>query len=118
MFKRLALFSVVGGAVAVFGQTAPAAQDVPAPESTATPAAQPTAQPQGGLKRRDEPQPAGPYQIAAGTHVVLSMINSVSTKQAQPGDRIYPETAFPVVSGTRIVIPPGSWVTGTIPAVK
>jgi hypothetical protein len=48
----------------------------------------------------------------------LSMINSVSTKQAQIGDRIYLETAFPVLAGNRIVIPQGSWVTGTVTEVK
>jgi type IV secretion system protein VirB10 len=46
------------------------------------------------------------------------MINSVSTKQAMVGDRIYLETAFPILSGNRIVIPQGSWVTGTISEVK
>ena len=125
MYKRLALMFVLGGAVTAFGQFAPAAQQAPATESTARPAAQapaaevPAAQTPGqdGFKHREEPQ-VGPYQIAAGTHVLLSMINSVSTKQAQPGDRLYLETAFPVLSGTRIVIPQGSWVTGTITEVK
>jgi type IV secretion system protein VirB10 len=46
------------------------------------------------------------------------MINSVSTKVALPGDRIYLETAFPVLVSGRIVIPSGSWVMGTITAVK
>ncbi len=46
------------------------------------------------------------------------MINSVSTKQAVVGDRLYLETAFPVLSEGRIVIPQGSWVTGTITEVK
>jgi hypothetical protein len=105
MCKRVALMFVFVGAVIGFGQEATA----PAPDSS---------QPQGGFKRREEPQPAGPYQVAAGTHVLLNMINSVSTKQAQPGDRLYLETAFPVLSGTRIVIPQGSWVTGTITEVK
>jgi hypothetical protein len=126
MYKRLALLFVLGGAVTAFGQFAPAAESGPAPESTAAPQAQapaaqtPAAQApaEGGFRRREEPQAAGPYQIAAGTRVLLSMINSVSTKQAQVGDRIYLETAFPVLSGTRIVIPQGSWVTGTITEVK
>ena len=74
---------------------------------------------QDGLKARTEKQtPPGTYDIAAGTHVLLSMINSVSTKQAAVGDRIYLETAFPVLSGNRIIIPQGSWVTGTITEVK
>jgi type IV secretion system protein VirB10 len=46
------------------------------------------------------------------------MINSVSTKQAQIGDRIYLETAFPVLADNKIVIPQGSWVTGTVTEVK
>jgi len=46
------------------------------------------------------------------------MINSVSTKQAAVGDRIYLETAFPILTNGRIVIPQGSWVTGTITDVK
>jgi type IV secretion system protein VirB10 len=58
------------------------------------------------------------YRVDAGTHVLLSMINSVSTKQAVPGDRIYLETAFPVLVNGRIIIPQGSWVTGTITDVK
>ncbi len=74
---------------------------------------------QDGFKNRTENQsPPGSYEVAAGTHVLLSMINSVSTKQAAVGDRIYLETAFPVLSGNRIVIPQGSWVTGTITEVK
>ena len=46
------------------------------------------------------------------------MINSVSTKQALVGDRLYLETGFPIVSAGHIVIPQGSWVTGTITEVK
>jgi type IV secretion system protein VirB10 len=46
------------------------------------------------------------------------MINSVSTKQAVVGDRIYLETAFPVIANSKIIVPQGSWVTGTITEVK
>ena len=79
----------------------------------------PNASGQTGLKQREgvaaEP---GAYHIEAGTHILLNMINSVSTKQAAIGDRIYLETAFPVLAQKRIVIPQGSWVTGTITEVK
>ena len=64
------------------------------------------------------PKPASPYVVAPGTRILLSMINSVSTKQATIGDRIYLETAFPVVASGKMVIPQGSWVTGTITSVK
>ena len=46
------------------------------------------------------------------------MINSLSTKTAAVGDRIYLETAFPVLSGGKVVIPQGSWVQGTVTQVK
>ena len=54
------------------------------------------------------------FQVEPGTHIPLSLINSVSTKHAAAGDRVYLETVFPILSGGRIVIPPGSYVMGTI----
>src|SRR5262245_13316478 len=35
-----------------------------------------------------------------------------------PGDPVYLQTSFPVVAGNRIVIPPGSYVSGTVTDVK
>lgn len=58
------------------------------------------------------------YTVAAGTKVPLQLINSISTKSAQIGDRVYLQTNFPVLSDGRIVIPPGSYVTGTVTQVK
>ena len=58
------------------------------------------------------------FLVDPGTRIPLSMINSVSTKYATPGDRVYLETAFPVVVGGRIVIPAGSYVMGTITSTK
>src|SRR5271163_562372 len=49
-----------------------------------------------------------PFIIEKGTHIPLSLINSVSTKHSAEGDRVYLE----------IVIPPGSFVSGTITEVK
>ena len=77
-------------------------------------AQEPTTQPT--LKERPE-APANSIQVDAGTHLLLSMINSVSTKQSVVGDRIYLETAFPVMVNGRIVVPRGSWVTGTVTEV-
>ena len=79
----------------------------------------PSQQQPGGFKQRETATPSpNAYHVEAGTHILLNMINSVSTRQAAVGDRIYLETAFPVMSGNRIVIPQGSWVTGTITEVK
>jgi len=61
---------------------------------------------------------ASAYTIDAGTKVPLSLINSVSTKHAEKGDRVYLETAFPILANGRIAIPVGSWVMGTVTLVK
>jgi type IV secretion system protein VirB10 len=77
--------------------------------------------------RNDEPVPAlespapasaGDYVVPAGTKVPLSLINSISTKHSAEGDRVYLETAFPVLTNGRIVIPVGSYVVGTVTQVK
>ncbi len=68
------------------------------------------------LKERPAP-PANSIQIESGTHLLLSMINSVSTKQSVVGDRIYLETAFPVMVNGKMMVPRGSWVTGTVTEV-
>lgn len=58
------------------------------------------------------------YVVPPGTKVPLSMINSISTKTASEGERIYLETVFPILSNGRVVIPPGSYVAGTVTDVK
>src|SRR5579871_5663809 len=58
------------------------------------------------------------YQVEPGTRIPLSMINSVSTKNAAPGERVYLETVFPILVDSKIVIPPGSYVAGTITKVQ
>ncbi len=58
------------------------------------------------------------YVVDNGTKIPLSLINSVSTKHSAEGDRVYLETVFPVMSNGRIVIPSGSYVSGTVTQVK
>jgi type IV secretory pathway VirB10-like protein len=58
------------------------------------------------------------YLVDIGTHVPLSLINSISTKNAIVGDRVYLETVFPILADGRIVIPPGSYVMGTITQIR
>ncbi len=58
------------------------------------------------------------YVIESGTKVPLTLINSVSTKHSAEGDRVYLETVFPIMANGRIVIPPGSYVAGTVTEVK
>jgi hypothetical protein len=61
---------------------------------------------------------AGEFTVTPGTKVPLSLLNSVSTKHSSEGDRIYLETVFPIMVNGRIVIPPGSYVAGTVTQVK
>jgi hypothetical protein len=74
----------------------------------------------GDTDRDNRPaaDPAASYTVQTGTHIPLGLINSVSTKHSAAGDRIYLETVFPIVIESHIVIPPGSYVTGTVTEVK
>jgi type IV secretion system protein VirB10 len=94
----------VVGAAAMFAQ---------APDPANAPAQAPANPP-------PEAAPARPhfYNVEPGTKILLNLINSISTRSAAEGDRVYLETAFPVLVDSRIVIPPGSYVTGTITQVK
>jgi len=58
------------------------------------------------------------FLVDTGTRILLAMVNSVSTKHAAPGERVYLETNFPVVVNGKIVIPAGSYVMGTVTAVQ
>jgi type IV secretion system protein VirB10 len=69
------------------------------------------------LKPRAEIPPDNAYHVDPGTHILLNMINSISTRQATIGDALYLETAFPVLSNGKIVVPQGSWVKGTVTSV-
>jgi type IV secretion system protein VirB10 len=66
----------------------------------------------------DHASGAAAYTVETGTHIPLGLINSVSTKHSAPGDRIYLETVFPIVINNHIVIPPGSYVMGTVTEIK
>ncbi len=69
------------------------------------------------LGQNDAPAPKE-YVVDPGTRIPLSLINSITTKHAAEGDRIYLETVFPILVGGKIVIPPGSYVAGTVTQVK
>ncbi len=58
------------------------------------------------------------YVVDAGTRIPMTMLNSVSTKHAVEGDRVYLETLFPVLVQGRIVVPPGSSIAGTVTSLK
>jgi len=99
-----------GGAEAtlVYESERPPARSFAAPQASNPPAL---------VVPRAVSQPAG-YTLEPGTRIPLTLINSVGTKQSVEGDRVYLATAFPVVSKGRVVIPPGSYVAGTLTFVK
>ncbi len=53
-------------------------------------------------------------EIPQGSHVLLQMVNSVSTRTAQEGDYVYLRTASPIATGGTIVVPVGSYVQGVV----
>jgi hypothetical protein len=61
---------------------------------------------------------SGGYMIGTGVKIPLTLLNTISSKQAAEGDRVYLETLFPVLVDGKIVIPPGSYVSGTVTQVK
>src|SRR5215467_9222672 len=73
----------------------------------------------GVLAAQETPRPvSAPYTVETGTKMPLALINSVSTKHSAEGDRVYLETVFPVLVNGHVVVPVGSWVTGTVTQVK
>ena len=57
-------------------------------------------------------------EIPAGTHVLLEMINTISTRTAQQGEPVYLRTIMPVTAEGKIVVPVDSHVTGSIAQVQ
>lgn len=58
-----------------------------------------------------------PITLTAGTKVELLITRPVRTLTAKAGDVIYAQTSFPIVLGTGIAIPAGTYVEGTIESV-
>ena len=53
-------------------------------------------------------------EIPQGSHVLLRMVNSISTRTAREGDYVYLRTATPISAGGSIVVPEGSYVQGVV----
>jgi len=56
--------------------------------------------------------------IPQGTHVLLRLENSISTRTAKDGDYVYLRTVSPISVGGRIVVPEGTNVQGVISRSK
>jgi hypothetical protein len=58
------------------------------------------------------------FEVPAGTRIPLGLINTISTRNADVGTRVYLETLFPIVVDSTVVIPAGSHVLGTVTSTK
>jgi hypothetical protein len=93
----------------------------PSSNGTAVAESQPAAAAPATLVRRPETPAAPPptaFTIAAGTHILLTLTNPVSTKNSRDGDQVYLRTAIPVAQEGRIVIPRGSYVRASVSKSK
>ena len=57
---------------------------------------------------------AGAAEIPRGTHVLLRMLNSINTRTATEGNQVYLQTVTPVAVDGAMVIPPGTYVQGSV----
>lgn len=69
---------------------------------------------------QEQPAPAAQKQtftIPAGTRIPLTLMNPIWAKTAKPGDSVRAVTPFPVTVGTQVMIPPGTYVEGSLEKV-
>jgi hypothetical protein len=53
-------------------------------------------------------------EIPQGSHVLLRLVNSISTRTAREGDYVYMKTATPIVVNGEFVVPVDSYVQGVV----
>ena len=83
----------------------------PAPEATSA------APPSTAASNYAAPQKKT-YTVPAGTKVLLQLRSAINTKSAKPGDGVYLASTFPVVVGSRVMIPAGVYVQGVVDRVS
>ena len=57
-------------------------------------------------------------EIPPGSHTLLRLMNSISTRTAREGDYVYMRTATPIVANGEIVVPAESYVQGVVTSSK
>lgn len=67
--------------------------------------------------QQQAPAPGRYIVVPAGTRISLVVARPVRIKHAREGDSIYLQTAFPVSAGSKMVIPPATYVQGVIAEV-
>jgi hypothetical protein len=64
------------------------------------------------------PSKGGQIEVPSGTHIPLLLHNAISTRSARPGDPVYLETLFPIMSNGQVAIPAGSYISGEVTQSK
>jgi hypothetical protein len=66
--------------------------------------------------RQERQAPANDVRITvpAGTRFSLAVAQAISSKHTKPGDSVHLQFVFPVAVGSRVVIPPGTYVHGIV----
>ena len=108
--------------VSVFGATTICLAQAPPVEVGSQSAGQTTIQAAAPIVSASGPVSASvparkTFTVPAGTKVLLQLRSSINTKSAKPGDGVYLASAFPVVVGTRVMIPAGVYVQGVVDRV-
>jgi hypothetical protein len=57
---------------------------------------------------------ASPVLLPAGTRIALVLTHDIQSRAMRRGDAIYAQITSPVNSGNRVVIPPGTFMQGTV----
>jgi hypothetical protein len=57
-------------------------------------------------------------EIPKGSHALLRMVNSITTRTAQEGDYVYLRTATPIVVDGQVLVPVDSYVQGIVSHAK
>jgi hypothetical protein len=76
---------------------------------------------QDAASAKNQPQPSQPEPtlvLPAGTRIPLALQRGMSTRTSRPGDMTYFLTTAPVIVGDRAVIPPNTFVQGTIAEIS
>ena len=95
----------------------PAASGQSSPDQTASNSAVPVASAGASAPAAAAPAPQ-PIVIRTGTRVSVTLDQSVSSKDANPGDQFEASLSSPITEGDVVVIPRGAHVKGTIVDAK
>ncbi len=105
----------------LLGVTLMGATSIAAHAQFAMPANQPTAAEPNAQSSTPQTSPQtnqNIFVVPAGTKIPLTLKSPLSTKTAKPGDTVYLSSDFPVIIGSRVVIPAGVFVQGYVDGLQ